>query len=193
MSLWRRILVERRSVLLPLAAFLAVNVVVLVAVVLPLRESVAGMADERNRAYAALGAAKQAQADAERAAMSKRQASEGLQKFYDTILATDVASAVNAVRFWPAKTAQALGLQYSNIETSQPTEIRDSRLVKVTSTFSLRGDYANIRKFVYAVEAAEEFLVIDKLKLAQPTAQQASTPALGFELSITTYYVGGSR
>ena len=85
--------------LLPLAAFLAVNVVVLVAVVLPLRESVAGMADERNRAYAALGAAKQAQADAERAAMSKRQASEGLQKFYDTILATDVASAVNAVRF----------------------------------------------------------------------------------------------
>jgi len=34
------------------------------------------------------------------------------------------------------------------------------------------------RKFLYAVEAAEEFLVVDKLKLAQPNAQMANTPAL---------------
>jgi Tfp pilus assembly protein PilO len=193
LSLWRRVLVERRSILLPLAVFLAVNVVVLVVGVLPLRQSVAGMENERYNASVQLGAARQAQNDAERAATSKRQASEGLQKFYAQILAADSFSAMTAVHFWPQRTAQALGLQYTNIETSSPTEVRDSRLMKLTSRFALRGEYANIRKFVYAVEAAEEFLVIDKLKLAQPPAQQANTPALGFELSITTYYLGGGK
>jgi hypothetical protein len=193
MSLWRRILVERRSVVLPLAALLAINVVALVAVVLPLRQNVAGLEGARNAAYARRAAAKSTLEEAEQLTAGKKQTTAQLQRFYAQILAANFSSAMKAVRFWPAATAQALGLQYTGIETTQPTEIRESRLMFVTSRFSLRGEYANIRKFLYAVEAAEEFLIIDKVKLAQPTAQQANTPSLGFELSITTYYPGGGR
>jgi hypothetical protein len=193
MSLWRRVLIERRSIVLPLAAILAVNVAVLLAIVLPLRQSVAGMQDERYSVSVQLGAARRAQTGAEQAASSKRQASEGLDKFYAQILASNYSSASKAVSRWPFRTAQALGLTYTGIDTTNPTEVRDSRLMMVTSKFSLRGEYANIRKFLYAVEAAEEFLVIDKVKLAQPTAQQANTPALGFEISIKTYYLGDGK
>jgi len=193
MSLLRRILVERRALVLPLAVLLAVNVAVLVAVVLPLRQTVGSAEDLKNAAYARKDAATHDLQKATEMTTREKLTSQQLDTFYTKVLATDVRSAIDAVNTWPWKTAQQLGLQYTGIETSQPTEIRDSRLMMVTSRFSLKGDYANIRKFIYAVEAADQFLIIDKLKLAQPGAQQTNTAALGFEMSVTTYYLRSGK
>jgi Tfp pilus assembly protein PilO len=190
-SLWRRILIERRSVIVPLAIFLAANVIVLMAVVLPLRRSVAGAEDRRNEAYAHLNVAKAELADIERAAGAKKKASEDLQTFYEKILPPTSSAARNEVAFWPEKTAQSLGLKYTSIETTQPTEVRDSRLWRVTSRFTLRGEYPNIRKFVYHVESAQQFLVIDKITLAQTGSQQMNSSTLEFEIGIATYFLGG--
>jgi hypothetical protein len=193
MSLWRRILVERRSVALPLGILLAANIAVLIAVVLPLRQIVAGATDARYTSSTELAAARQELADAERTTESRKQAIAGLQQFYDQVLSTGHSAAVTSASFWPEKTAKELGLVHTGIGTSQPIEIRDSRLMEVTSKFTLRGPYSGIRKFLYAVEAAEQFLVVDKIKLAQPSAQQSNSQTLEFELEITTFYLGGSQ
>lgn len=191
-SLWRRILVERRAVILPVVALVAINVVVLVAVVLPLRHSVATAQDDRNASYARLGNAKANRTLAEKEAASTKDASAGLQRFYADILSTNQAKATNAAQFWTSQTARALGLQYITIETTT-TPVRESKLVRVTSRFTIRGEYASIRKFIYAVEAAEEFLIIDKIKLAERAAmQQQNSNLLEFELFITSYFVGGA-
>jgi Tfp pilus assembly protein PilO len=192
-SLWRRILVERRSVIVPLAVFLAANVVALMAAVMPLQRSVAGAMDKRNEAYARLNTAKADLADIERAAGAKRQAADDLQTFYEKTLPPTSSAARNQVQFWPEKTASSLGLKYTSIETTPPTEVRDSRLSRVTSRFTLRGDYSNIRKFVYAVEAAEQFLIIDKISLAQMGSQQTNSSTLEFEVTIATYFLGGGK
>jgi hypothetical protein len=191
MSLWRRILVERRSVVLPLAVLLAANVVVLMAVVLPLRQSVAGATDAKFTSSTNLSNARKDLAEAEKTAQSKKQATEGLQKFYDQVLSSNYQTAMHSVSFWSGDAARGLGLTPIAIETSHPTEIRDSRLMQVTSRFTLRGPYSAIRKFVYTVEASEQFLVIDRIKLAQPGAQQNSQN-LEFEVTITSFYLGTS-
>jgi Tfp pilus assembly protein PilO len=193
MSLWRRILVERRSLALPLGALLAVNAVVLMAVVLPLQRSVSGGVTRRSETTLKLNLAKKELAETERIANSKRQAADDLRTFYETVLPASQSEATREVAIWPDRTAKQLGLQYTSIDTTNPTEIRDSRLMQVTSRFTLRGDYQNIRRFVYTVEAAEKFLVIDKIKLAQLSAQQPGSSALEFELSISTYYLGGGK
>jgi len=192
-SLWRRILTERRSVIVPLAVLLAANVVVLMAVVLPLRRSVSGAEDRRNAAYAHLNAAKAELAEIERTASAKRQAANDLQVFYEQHLPPSSSIARNEVAFWPERTATALGLQYTSIETTQPTPVRDSRLTRVASRFTLRGEYLNIRKFLYAVEAAEQFLIVDKISLAQAGSQQTNSSVLEFEITIATYYLGGGK
>src|SRR3954463_11104334 len=105
MSLWRRILFERRSVLLPLLLLLAANVVVLIAVVLPLRQSVKGSTDDKYTASTNLSMARKELADAQRTAESKKQATEGLQRFYEQVLSSKYTQARNSVLFWPLETA----------------------------------------------------------------------------------------
>jgi Tfp pilus assembly protein PilO len=52
------------------------------------------------------------------------------------------------------------------------------------------GRYANIRRFLYAVETASEFVVVEKVGLAQSTAtEQGSNGALEVSLVVATYFV----
>jgi hypothetical protein len=191
MSLWRRILVERRTVVIPVAVLLAINVVVLIAVVLPLQQSVASAQEEVYASSMALTAAKAEEKRAEHAAAQGTQADRDLRQFYAEILPVDFIRARDGVQFWVASTARSLGLQHTGIETSRPTEVRDSRLRRVTAKFTLRGDYNNIRRFIYAVEAAEEFLIIERVQLAQPGVQQPTSTILEVDLDLATYFVGG--
>jgi hypothetical protein len=193
MSLWRRILVERRSVVLPLALLIAVNLVVLIAVVLPLRQSVAGADTARRTSTTDFNMARRDLMDAQRTAESRKQATEGLQKFNEQVLSSNYQTARNAVLFWSKDTAMALGLVPVSIDTSAPIEVRDSRLMQVSSQFTLRGSYAAIRKFLFTVEAAEQFLVVDRIKVAQPGVQQGNSQSLEFEVTITSFYLGGRQ
>jgi len=56
---------------------------------------------------------------------------------------------------------------------------------------TLVGDYQNIRRFLYAVETAREFLVVERVALSQATDLKAgNTGALEVTLDIATYYLG---
>ena len=48
----------------------------------------------------------------------------------------------------------------------------------------LQGDYEGIRRFIYALETAPEFVIIDDVSLAQAEANKPLT----LTLELSTYY-----
>jgi hypothetical protein len=185
-KLWRRVYQEKRVVVLPLLVFLLANVGAFFLGVLPLRRSVTTAADDKINADIKLGLAKRAELATRTAGTSKDTADAELAKFYDQILPADFSSATNLISFWVESTARSSGVQYKAIETA-PAPIRDSKLTRVTGKFTLQGTYANIRRFLYAVETTQDFLVVDRVELAQPGTQQTST-TIEVALTISTFY-----
>ena len=66
--------------------------------------------------------------------------------------------------------------------------MRDTSLPRAYSTVNLRGRYQDIREFLHAVETASEFLVVERVDLAQPSSQ-ASTGALDVAVIVSTFFV----
>jgi hypothetical protein len=59
----------------------------------------------------------------------------------------------------------------------EPEPIKDSRLIRVSGTVTLVGDYANIRRFLYEVETAQEFVVIERVALSEANSTQNDNAA----------------
>jgi Tfp pilus assembly protein PilO len=188
MSLWRRIYDERKPVLLPLLIVLAVNAVVFVAVVLPLRQSVAASAGAREEARLALANAQLRERQATEAKASRERADQDLRRFYTEILPRDQATATRATNVWLQQAAQNDGLQFAASNASQ-APVRDSRLSRATATISLLGRYENIREFLHAVEAAEEFIIIERVELSETQQERPGAGAsLNVQLQVASYY-----
>jgi len=186
MSVLGRVFSERRSVVLPVVAFLILNVLALGAVfyLQGEMESVKSQADE---AILSLGKAQLDERSAKGDLASKDLAEKELRKFYEEILPRDYASAVKITNFWLGKTARAAQVNYRAGQYDMEP-VRDSRLSRVTGEITLLGDYADIRRFLYEVETAQEFVIIEKVALSQSSAIQANTQ-LEVQLSIVTYFL----
>jgi hypothetical protein len=54
----------------------------------------------------------------------------------------------------------------------------------------LRGTYANITKFLYDLETAEEFVVVEKVELGESgTVESSSGGIIEISLDIATYFL----
>lgn len=188
MTLWRRVLVERRAVVLPLVVVLLANVAAYVLLVLPLEHSVTSAASESVQALGDLARARREATDAKNARTSSVQADDELQKFYSGVLATTFAQARDVADFWLDRTAREAGVTKKGSEYDYDT-VKDSRLVRVKGTVSLEGSYGNIRRFLYAAETAKEFIVIEKVELAESGNSIGGGDTLGLKLNLSTYYV----
>lgn len=181
---FNRVLRDYRAVLWPLGLVLAVNLVVLVAVVWPLSQSVASNerraeAAERQRATAE---AEFRQAEALRDGKSK--ASSDLETFYSQILPVNTAAARRVLQLKLQQQARAHAVSYQSGGATEEA-IRDSALLRLTMQMRLSGEYDDIRGFIYEIETSPDFLVIDNLKLAEGTDQSAP---LSVYLEVSTYY-----
>lgn len=187
MSLARRVFVERRRVVLPLLVFLIANVAVLGLVVWPLEQSVAGAGEAREQAILSLAAARKQEKDANDQRAGKARADVELRKFYSETLPKDFASARNLTNFWLGRVAEQSRLTFRTGQyESEP--VRGSNLVRFKGEVTLFGDYADIRKFLYEVETAQEFVIIEKVALSQPNAAQGGAQ-LELALSVVTYFM----
>lgn len=187
MSLARRILVERRRVVLPLAVFLIANVAVLALVVFPLQQSVASAEAARVQATQSLEAARKQQKSAADQKTAKARADIELRKFYTEILPKDFASARNLTNFWLGHVAEQSRLTY-RAGQYEGKEIPESNLWVFKGDVTLVGDYADIRKFLYEVETSQQFVVIERVALSQPGAAQGGAQ-LELALSVVTYFL----
>jgi Tfp pilus assembly protein PilO len=190
MSLWRRVFQERRTILLPLVVVVLANVGVLVLGVLPMRQSVAGLREERTQAAFNLSLARLIEKQAKNARGSKERADVELKKFYTEYLPGDFSSARRLVAMqFLADAAKEAGLTIQRGQ-AEPSDLKDSQLQRVTAKVTLSGDYNNIRRFLYAVETAPEFVIIERVALAQASNQQSSKgDALDVTIDVATYYL----
>ncbi len=63
--------------------------------------------------------------------------------------------------------------------------LRDAELDKLVMTVPLEGGYANLRKFLQAVEASERFLVVERVALSE--GKQGGV-MLELSITLTTYF-----
>ena len=90
----------------------------------------------------------------------------------------------------PSKIAQLAKKTNVNDEraVSEVTQERDSTLGKLSTTITLSGQYRDIRRFIYELEAAPEFLILETVSLSQ--GADASS-GLNVTVRVATYYQAG--
>lgn len=184
MTTLRRVLAEKRTLIVPVAIALLVNVALYAIVVYPLSKKVADDQQEAEVAGAALNAARRDFAAARATVAGKGQADEELRKFYSEVLPPDISGARRITFLRIEQLAQQCGLRVERV-TSDPKPQRDSDLVRFTYTASLSGEYRNIRRFIHELETAPEFLVLENVNLRQSDVENRG---LNVEFEIATYY-----
>ena len=180
----RRVLAEKRTLILPIVVVLVINVALYLLVVYPLSKKVAGGQQQSEAALAALNAARRDLNAARATVAGKGEADQELQKFYSDVLPPDVSGARRITFFRIDQLADQCGLRVER-QTSDPKAQRDSSLVKFTYRASLSGEYRNIRRFVHELETAPEFLVLENLQLRQ---SEVENRGLNVDVEIATYY-----
>jgi hypothetical protein len=181
---WSRVVHEHRTALVPLGIVLAVNLVLLLVVVLPLSRLVAA---NEQRAVMAARSATLAEAEFRRAEAirdEQSRATADLETFYKEVLPLDVESARRTVQSKTLRVADAHRIEYQR-GSSNTTAARDSRLEQFTYSMTLSGSYNNIRRFIYALETAPEFVVIDNIVLAEGADTNAP---LSLSVELSTFY-----
>ena len=192
MTLWRRIYRERRGLVLPLLLITALSVGALALGVFPLSRHVAGLESDAADANLALKLAKADALKAQHERSSKERAEIDLQKFYAEILPTDFVTASQLTTKSLLQWARESGIGFSSgqFRPAKLDEKSKTRLTKMTGKVTLKGGYPGIRRFLYRVETAEEFIVIEEVNLNQPGSSDTGTN-LELDLVVSTYFLPG--
>jgi Tfp pilus assembly protein PilO len=180
----RRVLTEKRRLILPIVIALVVNVALFAIVVYPLSKKVAGGEQDSTSADATLNAAKRDYQGAQATVKGKGQADQELQKFYNDVLPPDMSAARRITFLRIQQLAQQCGLRVERT-TSEAKPERDSQLVKFMYRAALSGDYRSIRRFIHELETAPEFLVLENVELTQ---SEVENRGLNVNVEIATYY-----
>lgn len=183
-----RVLVEHRRWLWPLGVLLAANLALLVLVVAPLTRGVAASEQRATAAEARLVRAADDFRQAEATRDGKAQATTDLETFYREVLPADVASARRITHLELQQLARTHGVDFERMGAS-PEVVRDSSLERLKVSMALRGDYDDIRAFIYDLETAKAFVVIDNMVLAE--GQDPEAP-LSLTLELSTYYLAAA-
>jgi len=184
MKLLRRILRERRALVLPVAIALAANALIYAAAVVPLSETVRRASGRAQVAAGALGVAKNRLAAAQATVDGKRRADEELTKFYKDVLPGDSASARRIAYTRLEQLARQFSLRPSRTG-AEPGRDRESALERLVVTMIVAGDYRNMREFIYELEKSPEFVVIENVALTQSEDANAQ---LVLTIEVATYY-----
>lgn len=183
---WRRVAADKRHLIWPLAIALVANVALLVLVLYPLSQKVASGEQHAEAAAGELDAARKNFAAARATVTGKETADKALRQFYSTVLPPDLSGARRSL----TKIEQLLAKSSLRREGSRmrPEMVRDSDLAKLAVTVDFSGNYADVRRFIYAIETSPEFLVIENVELIQDAEGKT---ALSVTVTVATYYRAG--
>jgi hypothetical protein len=182
--LWKRIVAEKRALVLPILIAAIVNLLVYALVVYPLGVKSAGAANRAANAATSLAAAEQDFAAARALVEGKSRAEEELTTFYGKVLPGDQMAAVQLTYVPLPNIARKANVRVVGRRwTPEPIE-KDSRLGRLHIVASLQGDYGAFRQFIYELETAPEFVIIDDVTLMQGEVGKPLT----FTLELSTYY-----
>lgn len=186
MSLWQRVLSERRMVVVPLLAALVINLLVFGLVVVPLARSVDGDATRAEDVTLALANAHRTARVANDTKVSQQRAGEELKKFYSDVLPATLGDARALLYVEIAKLAAEAGVQHQT-SVFEREDVDDSTLTRYHTDVALTGEYSGIRQFLYHLETSERFFVVESVKLGQSGQRQGARGSLEVVLRVATY------
>ena len=189
MALWKRILLEKRALVMPLALGLIVNIAAYALWVYPLGVKSAGAADRAVAAAQSLQAAEGDHAAARELVAAQSRADQELATFFDKVLPADLPSARDLTYATLPALARRTNVRMLDrrFEVGKPEKNARLGLLKVHTAWQC--DYESFRQFIYALESASPFVIIDDVSLAQ---NDPSRP-LTLILELSTYYRLGAN
>jgi len=181
-ALMRRVVAEHRRVILPLIAIFFLNVLLYAAGVYPLAQRVANI-EQRNRAAEESLAQAQREHGAARGALTgKERAAVELATFYKDVLPADLPDARRLTYLRLNQLAREAGLKVTSLEIDRKPE-RNSTLERLEISMQLEGSYDAIRAFIYQLDTAPEFVVIDDVSLSNQASGNDNAHELSMRLS----------
>jgi Tfp pilus assembly protein PilO len=184
MTLARRIFVEKRALIIPVAVGVVLNIAAYLFVVRPLALKSAGVADRAIAARQALTLAERDLAAARALVTGTSRADEELATFYDQVLPPDQNSARRLTYLTVYHLARKMNVKFLDRKYEVEPPKRDARTGRLKIRTELQGDYENLRQFIYALESAPEFVIIDDVTLSQNDA----TKPLTLTIELSSYY-----
>jgi hypothetical protein len=183
----QRVMADKRSLIVPLAVAVIANAVLYAVVVFPLGRQVANGGNEARIAQEELHRARQDDQLAKATVSGKQQADAALLKFYKDVLPTDqaIARKLTYTRLAQLASEANVRLEHGN-NVVKP--MKNSRLSKFTTTYTLTGDYRDVRRFIYSLETAPEFIVLENIGLSSALDEQQQARSLAMTLDIATYF-----
>jgi Tfp pilus assembly protein PilO len=181
---WSRVVADHRRWLVPVGIVLVINVIILVAVVMPMRRTAESGTSQAAESVATLNAAIADLKNAEATRDGQSQASKDLERFYGEVLPTNFAAARRMTQLRLAQMARSHNVEFQRGNTNQEA-LRDSPLERLSISCSLSGDWDDIRQLIHEIETGPDFLVIDNVALSEG---ESATAPLSLELELSTYY-----
>jgi hypothetical protein len=184
MTLLKRILVEKRPWIIPLAVGILANIGVYLFVVYPLGVKSAGAEDRAAAAAQSLKAAERDFNAARNLVSGKTRAEQELATFYEKVLPADLPAARRLTYVTLPELAQRSNVKFIDRRTDVETPKKDAQLGVLKIQTQFQGDYESLRRFIYELERASAFVIIDDVALAQADVSKPLT----LMLQLSTYY-----
>jgi type IV pilus assembly protein PilO len=185
-ALFRRVMAERRSIIVPLALIALVNVGLYVLLVYPLTLKVRASERRVVAARAQVAGAEKDDRDVRSTLALTQQADRDLDRFYRDVLPADLTAA----RHQTYEHLAALAHEHNLIMERRSYDVDSNykgRLERLDIGMVLTGDYGDVRDFIYALESSPEFVTIEDIALASGAQQDTG---LTLNIRLSTYYRG---
>jgi len=183
-TLLKRIVLEKRTLITSVAMILAIDVLLYAFAVYPWSNKVVQAETRAVQAAAQLGLLRANYAAVTQTSENKINADSQLERFYSEVLPVDLAGARRISYPLLVKLAEDTNLVLERRRSVSET-IRESLLARLRTTMVLAGGYEDIRQFIYELETAPEFILIEEVILGQA---DGSDEALVLTLGVSTYY-----
>jgi Tfp pilus assembly protein PilO len=181
---FQRVLSEKQRIIYPLGLGAIVCALLYVLVVFPLSRQVANAEAGAQRQRELLRAARLEDTSAKGIVQGKQQADASLQKFYNDVLPPDASTARGITYRRLAQLARDSNLRLERGTNERKPE-KDSALEKITTTYTLSGDYRDVRRFIYALETSPEFMILENIGLSSGEERERG---LSVRLDVATYF-----
>jgi len=186
MRLWKRILVEKRVTIIPLALGLLANIAAYALWVYPLGVKSAGAADRASAAARSVQDGERELAAARALVEGKSRAEQELSTFYGKVLPADLPSARRLTFATLPNLAHRSNVKFvdRHVDNELPDKAKNARLGVLRVRTQWQGDYQSLRRFIYQLESDPAFVIIDDVQLAQNDPGKPLT----LQLQLSTYY-----
>jgi len=187
--LWKRVLTEKRALIVPLVLGLLGNIAAYGLWVYPLGVKSAGAADRAAAAARSLQLAERELAGARELVTGKSRADQELTTFFEKVLAPSLPAARDLTYATLPSLAKKSNVRLLDrrFEVEKPEKNARLGLLKVHTAWQC--DYESFRQFIYALESAPPFVIIDDVSLAQ---NDPSKPLM-LVIELSTYYRLGAN